>query len=426
MKRALKILVLLAVLGGGALGVYGMYHLVQQRRQQGKAAEERGPLKVAAVRVRKADLVRKAAVTGEIKALQVVDVVPKVTGCLQRLRLPDGTLLEEGTVIQPQAPASKLPVIAVIEHEALDAALGQAEAAERVADAAVVTARAAVGAAEAAVRAARVALADRQREKQRTENLLKDGSSTQKQWDAAVATCDQAAAQRDGAQAQLAAAQARVAEAEAGRAKARAAVRQARVTLDDATLTAPIAGVVIRRHVDEGNMVGPTTPLVRIARIETVKIRGGISERHLQKLQPGVTEAAVALDAVPGQQFLGKVHLVGQAVDPATRTVDVEIRVANPDGTLKPGMFARVTLVLERRAGVAVVPDSALLRDDSGPYVYAVHEGRARRRRLTLGLSEGVFHEVRAGLETGDLIVVRGQRLLRDGQAVHAVEEDQP
>jgi multidrug efflux pump subunit AcrA (membrane-fusion protein) len=425
MKLAAKIVILLAVLGAIGWGGFYLYQRVQQRRQLGAAKVEEGPLKVAVARVSDASLERRTFVTGEVKATQVVEVVPKVLGCLQRLRLPDGTPLEVGTVIQPDPATKDLPVIAVIEHAALAAAVQQAEAGLRVAEAAIATAKGAVGSAQAAAQAADVTLADCKREKTRMENLLKEGSGTPKQLDAATATYDRAAAQCDQVRADLTAAQARVAQAQAGRAEAAAALRRGQVALDDATLRAPIAGVVTRKYVDEGNMVGPTTPLVRLAQIETVKVIGGVGERHIRSVVPGKTHAAIAVDAFPGESFAGTVHLVGEAADAATRTIDVEIRVPNPARKLKPGMFARVTLVLERRAGVPVVPDSALLRDDEGPYVFVVNDEKARRQRVSLGLAEGAVHEVTAGLKGGDVVVVRGQRQLRDGQAVRTVQEKQ-
>jgi multidrug efflux pump subunit AcrA (membrane-fusion protein) len=422
MKRAVKTVVLLAILGAIGWGGYRAYQLVQQRRQLAVAKVESGPLKVAVARVRTAAMERKAFVTGEVQALQVVDVVPKVTGILERLRLPDGTLLEEGTLVRPRAGAAELPVIAVIEHKALSAAVEQAEAALRVAEAAIATAQGAVGSAQAAGKVAEVTVADCQREKLRMENLLKDGSGTPKQLDAATAAYDRAAAQHDQTQAELVAARAKVAQAEAGRAEAAAGLRRAKLALDDATIPAPIAGVVTRKYVDEGNMVGPTTPLIRLAQTDTVKVVGGLSERHVRSVAPGKTKAAISADALPGETFEGVVHRVGESSDPATRTIDVEVRVPNAGRKLKPGMFARVTLVLERREGVPVASEAAILRDDEGPYVFVINGEHVRRQRVSLGLVEGAVHEVTAGLKDGDVVVVRGQRQLRDGQAVRTVE----
>ena len=426
MKRVIQVLVVLVVLAGLGWVVYEITQRMRQREQLSASPAERKPLKVAVVRLAKATLERRTAVTGEIRALQVVDIVPKIVGRLERLRLPDGTPLEEGTPIRADAKTGKLPALVVIEHEALKAAFQQAEAAHKVAQAAIATARAAVASARAAVKATDVTHADCLREKGRMARLFQEGSGTAKQRDAAEAACDSAAAQRERARADLATAQARVAEAEAAEAQGVAAVRKARVPLDDATIHAPLAGVVTRKYVDEGNMVGPTTPLVQISQIQTVKIVGGVSERHLRSLAAGKTRALVAVDAFPNEDFGGTVHLVGQSVDPATRTLGVEIRVPNPGGRLKPGMFARVQLVLERKEHVLVVPDRALLRDEKGTSVYVLVGTTAHRRRVSLGLSEGVLHEVTAGVGEGDRVVVRGQRQLADGQPVVPVEEKEP
>jgi len=426
MKRLIEGILVLALLAGVGWGGYAVYWRVQQRRALSGAAGPSGPLKVAVVRVATATLADRTAVTGEIRAVQVVDVIPKVVGTLERLRLPDGTPLDVGVVIGPAEPGGTLPVIAVIEHEALAAAVAQAEASAQVTAAAVETARAAVASAEAAVKAADVTYADCKRERLRMERLVREGSGTSQQLDSAVALCDKAEAQHERAVANRAAATAGLAEARAGVAQAAAAVRQARVPLADATIRAAIAGVVTRKYVDEGNLVGPTTRLVQIAQVETVKIVGGVSERHLRHLAAGKTPAAVTVDAFPGETFDGVVHRVGEEADAATRTIDVEIRLPNPGRRLKPGMFARVQLVLERRVGVAVVPDAALLRDETGAHVYVLDGTTARRRRVTLGLGESGRYEVRDGVAPGERIVVRGQRQLADGQTVQPVEEGEP
>jgi len=398
MKRVLTTVIVLVVVGAVGAGAYRMYQLAQHRKQTAMTETDEAPLRVAVARVRKATLENRTAITGEIEPLWVVDVVSKVTGRLERLHLPDGTLIEQGAIIKPDPDSKQLPVIAVVEQEDLEAAVQQAEASLEVA--------------KAALERASVTVADCAREKERFERLFKEGAATKQQLDKTVVACDRSLADQKLAKAQVS--------------QAEAAVRETRVRLGEATIEAPIPGIVVKRYVDPGNMVGPATPLIRIAQIETVKVIGGVSERHFGSVTPGQTPATVAVDAFPGETFRGVVHLVGQAADPATRTIDVEIRIPNPDRRLKGGMFARVNLVLDRKADVPVIPNTAILRDEQGPYVYVVTDSKARRRAVTLGLAEGVLHEVTEGLEPGDRVVVRGQRQLRDGAAVEAIEETQP
>ena len=187
-----------------------------------------------------------------------------------------------------------------------------------------------------------------------------------------------------------------------------------------------MGGIVSKKYVDEGNMVGTTTPLVRIVQIDAVEITGGVSERHLAALVSGKTAARITVDAYPGEKFDGVVSKVFPEVDPQTRTAEVQIRTANPDHRLKPGMFARIRLRLRRRENVPIVPDAALLHHGEEVCAYVVNGSKARRRVLRLGLAEGERHEVLEGLRPGDLVVIRGQHMLQDGDNVELVEGDNP
>ena len=207
--------------------------------------------------------------------------------------------------------------------------------------------------------------------------------------------------------------------------QAEAALARTKVTLDKATIEAPVTGVISEKYVDEGNMVGPSTPLVRIVQIETLKVLGGVSERYLRQLIPGKTAVHIKTDAYPEDKFEGVVYRVGVAVDLVTRTGKVEIRVPNPDARLKPGMFARITIVVRERANVAVVSDSALVRQQDDIYVFVANGGKAELRRVKLGLSQAEYYEVLEGLSVGDMVITHGQRQLEDGQMVEVIEETQ-
>ncbi len=391
MKRVLRFLSTVVLLG--ALG-YGAYVGVQYVRKQREVPAEDAAarvLRVSAVAVRLGDVEQAVTLTGEIEATSCVELTPKITGRLQRLALDNGAPVDEGTVVKEGQ------VVAVLEHEDLAAQVAQAEAALKVA--------------RAAVEVAKVNVKDRRREKARMENLFKDGSGTEKQRDLAVTDYERAAATR--------------AQAEAGVAQAQAAIHQAKVNLREATIEAPMGGIVSKKYVDEGNMVGPTTPLVRIVQIDAVEITGGVSERHVAALVSGKTAARITVDAYPGEKFDGVLSKVFPEVDPQTRTVEVQIRTPNPGHRLKPGMFARLRLRLRRRENVPIVPDAALLRQGEEVFAYVVNRSKAHRRVLRLGLSEGERHEVLEGLRPGDLVVIRGQHMLQDGDNVELVEGDE-
>jgi RND family efflux transporter MFP subunit len=354
------------------------------------------PLKVIAEAVGTSKVAETIAVTGTFEALTSVEIVPEISGRLEQLRLPDGALIDVAVSVKTA------DVIAVIEHASLDAAVQQA--------------RAALLTAKASLETARVTLADAKREKDRMEGLYigregihGGGVVTQQQYDAACTGYDRAKAGLEVAKANIE--------------QAEAALKTAKVTLDKATIKAPITGIVSKKFVDEGDMVGPSTPLIRIVQMETLKVLGGVSERYLSALVPGKTPVHIKTDTYPQDVFEGTVHRVGVALDPATRTAEVEIRVPNSDTRLKPGMFARMTVVLSEKENVVVVPDSALLRDRAGTYVFIANDTKARRRNVKLGLSQGAYYEVLEGLAAGDVVITHGQGQLEDGQAIQIVEE---
>jgi len=318
-------------------------------------------------------LEEKIPITGSFEPLVSVEIVPEISGQLQKLRLGDGTPVDVGVVVKEGE------VIAVINHDIYLAQLAEVKA---------------------AVEAGKVTLADAEREKNRMVKLFQAGSSTEQARDKAVTAAEMAAAQLRQAQ---------------------AALEMVKVNVERATIKTPLNGIVAKKYVDEGNMVGPSTPLLNIVRIDELKVKGGVSERYLPQLKAGKTPVLITTDAYPNDSFQGTVFKVPVAVDPMTRTGEVEIRVPNKDGKLNPGMFARMTIVVNRKEAV-VVPDAALIREYDNEYVFVVNDGKAHRRLLKLGISQGELYEVLDGLSVGDVVVTHGQNQLKDGQAVQVVD----
>jgi len=351
--------------------------------------KEDAPLKIMAKPIGTLNISETIAITGTFEALASVDIIPEITGRLEQLRMPDGTLIDVGTSVQAGE------IIAVIEHSALIAAVQQAQAA-------LVTA-------QAGMETARVNIADAEREKKRMEGLLGSGAVPEQQYDAACTAYDRAKAGLDLAKANVK--------------QAEAALASVKITLDKATIKAPITAVVSDRYVDEGDMVGPSVSLIKIVDIKTLKVLGGVGERYLPQLVPGETVVHIKTDAYPQGVFEGAVYRVGVAVDPVTRTAKVEIRVPNSDMKLKPGMFARMTIVLQERENVIMVPDSALLREQGNVYVFIANGSKAHRREVKLGLLQSEYYEVLEGLSVGELVVTRGRRQIEDGQVIEVIQE---
>jgi membrane fusion protein (multidrug efflux system) len=155
-----------------------------------------------------------------------------------------------------------------------------------------------------------------------------------------------------------------------------------------------------------------------------VEITGGVADRHYPKLEAGKTAAQVEVDAYPGETFSGFVTRLRPELDKATRTVAVTIKVPNESLKLKPGMYARIELILDERKNVLLVPDDALMSVQGQQQVFVVNDGTVHIRPVKIGLEESVNNEVIEGLQPGDIVVIRGQQLLREGMKVETQEVD--
>jgi len=191
----------------------------------------------------------------------------------------------------------------------------------------------------------------------RTFDLFKAGALSKQALDAAEAKAKVTEAQYLALRAQksLVDQGPRIEEKDVARATIRqqeATLQQAKQQLEYATLRAPFAGVVAQRHLDEGAYVTPAAPVVTFMQVDPVKVSVDCPERFVPALSTGL-KAVVTVDALPGKQFTGVLERIPAAIDSKTRSANTEIIVANPDGTLKPGMFARVRLSTSAEQPVA-------------------------------------------------------------------------
>jgi membrane fusion protein, multidrug efflux system len=189
--------------------------------------------------------------------------------------------------------------------------------------------------------------------------------------------------------------------------------------LADMRILAPFAGAVGARQVSAGQYVDRGLPLVELVDKSKVKIVYRVPERQLGQIQLG-QEVRVTVSAYPERAFQGRVDLISPVVDEATRTALVRALVPNTDDLLKPGMFARVQTLIERREDSLVVPESALVASLDGFAVYLVRDGQARLTPVVVGVRDRGTAEIRSGLEAGQQIVIRGTQKLVDGMAVMA------
>ena len=192
---------------------------------------------------------------------------------------------------------------------------------------------------------------------------------------------------------------------------------------ENTVLRSPVNGVVTARNYDAGDLYGMSAPIFTVEQIVPVKLLVGISETDYSKVKKG-DSVTITADAIPDKTFYGKVEKIYPTVDPSTRTFTVEVVVSNNYRTLRPGMFARVTVDFGSNNNV-VIPDVAVVKQQgSGErFVYVLNEdGTVTYRKIVLGRRMGTEYEVLEGLSDGAKIVTGGQIRLRDGIKVNVNE----
>jgi membrane fusion protein (multidrug efflux system) len=200
----------------------------------------------------------------------------------------------------------------------------------------------------------------------------------------------------------------------------RAADDIAQLSLSYSEIRAPFAGTVATRHIKVGQEIAIGSKLFRVTDPTPLKASVFVPERELARLKPGQS-ATVAVDALAGRAFPAVVKLVSPTVDAATATFKVTLEVNDPKGELKPGMFARVGIVFERRGDTLTIPRVALLDTDGSANVFVVTGGKAEQRAIKTGLSNSGKVEVVEGLTGSEQVVVVGQNGLKDGNPVRVV-----
>ena len=206
------------------------------------------------------------------------------------------------------------------------------------------------------------------------------------------------------------------AQAESQRAKARMQNLNADVptVAGQFILRAPIAGTISERQVNAGSEVKPdaVNPLFVITDPLHLWVQIDLPERQFDKINLGDL-VSVEVDAYPGETFQGKVTVIGGALDPLTRRIQVRCELDNPHLKLKPEMFARVTPIANGKSKLPRVPNASIVTQGLFSYIFVEQSpGVLQRRRVTLSLQGSEYAYVKEGLQAGERVVTSGALLL--------------
>jgi RND family efflux transporter MFP subunit len=368
------------------------------------------PVRVQMVETEKSEQGPKYS--GSIEPVSRVDVAFRLGGYVEQILTVSneggGTrLVHEGDVVE------KGTTLVTLRDADYKAKIAQAQSQLDQAKAALVQT-------EEGVKQARVGVVKAQQDYDRADALFKKQSLTKSDMDGAKAQLDNAQAVLGGAEAQLPLARARIAGGQA-------LVDEANLALKDSALVAPSRGVVIKRLVEVGSLVGPGSPAYVLADLNNLKAVFGAPDVLLPHLKIGMP-LALSTDSAPGG-FTGKITSIASAADPRSRVFDVEVTFPNKNLRLKPGMIVSIQMAASQpMTSTPVIPLSAIVRSKSGQEGYSVFvveeqggKATAHVREVKLGgaLNDSII--VNEGVRPGERIIVTGATVVNDGEVVKIV-----
>ena len=203
-----------------------------------------------------------------------------------------------------------------------------------------------------------------------------------------------------------------------------AAEELARLTLSYASVEAPFRGFITRRHVDVGQTVSPGTVLFDIADFDPLLAVVHVPSKEFKQLKAD-QPVRLTLDST-GQALSGRIKLVSPVIDPTSGTIKITIEIHEYPADTRPGDFAEVSIVTERRMGSTLVPKTAVFTDRGDQIVYVAADSTAERRVVEVGFEDDENSEILDGVNEGELIVVKGQRSLKHGSPIKIMDDKLP
>jgi membrane fusion protein (multidrug efflux system) len=196
-----------------------------------------------------------------------------------------------------------------------------------------------------------------------------------------------------------------------------ASVNLVRARMEKSIIHAPFDGIVGLRRISVGDYVKAGNDLVNLENIDRIKVDFRVPERYMRVVR---TEGAIRItpDALPGEAFDGRIYAIDPQIDPAVRSIAVRALLSNAGRVLRPGMFVRISLIIDRAQKALVVPEEAIVRRGNQQFVFRILKGSAILTPVKLGLRETGRVEVVEGLSVGDTLVTAGHAKLREGSRV--------
>lgn len=202
-------------------------------------------------------------------------------------------------------------------------------------------------------------------------------------------------------------------------------MEQRQVLQDYTKVRAPFAGIITARFADPGALIQIATasatsaiPLFTLMDIATVRIYANVPQEDAHLVNPGETEALLTMKELGERTFSGKITRSTFALDPATRSLLIEVDLPNQDHALQPGTFGEITLLLNKKPNALVLPPSSIVSNGKAKTVFLVDQGRAKSVQIKTGITDGRWVEITEGLTGGEQVVVVGKSQLTEGTPI--------
>ena len=354
---------------------------------------------VAVAPITRGDIAQSLTIAAEFHPFQEIEVHAKVAGFLKSISVDVGDRVKAGQLL------------AVLEIPELQAEIKQDVAAVKRADDEINRAQADLERTQSAHEVAHLGA-------ERLAAVMKTRPNLVAQQD-----IDEASGRDRVAEAQVATARAVLASANEQLEVAKAGQGRTETMFDYARITAPFAGVITKRYADTGAMIQAGTssqtqamPIVRLSENDRLRLVIPVPESAVSRIHLGGS-VAVTVQSLH-KTVTGKVARFADRLDTDTRTMRVEVDVANPSLDLVPGMYADATLVLDSASGILLAPVQSVDRSETGARVLVVTGGKVESRSVSLGLETEDHIEITRGVSAGDLVVVGSRAQLKPGMVV--------
>ncbi len=235
---------------------------------------------------------------------------------------------------------------------------------------------------------------------------------------------------KEGAISEQALEQMRAAASDAGLQVLEAQLAQARASYDMALkqykecwVASPIDGTVAYINVGVGETVSPGVPVAMVVDMSAVVLKGSIGESLINQVEKQGS-IDVRIPSAGDTPFTGTITEISPAADLRTGLFGLKVLIQNPDGVIKPGMFAEADLVKDSKKDTLFIPSAAVLSKNGERYVYVAVDGKAVYREVATGITGDGIVEILSGVNEGEEVIVRGQHYLSDGETVRVVRGD--